>query len=201
MRTRVARPQQGGVSMRRFRVAWLGVTCCLAIATPALGAAPPTDEVAALAARIDKFIDERLAAEKVPAAPVAKDAEFMRRVYLDLTGRSPRVNETYDFLDVDQRPDKRRKLVEKLLGNANHVNHFTNTWRGELLAAANVQQVQLFAQQLEPWLRTKLRANTPYDQMVRELLTTPLTGGPIVRQPAPAPQTGQPTAAASLQAK
>jgi len=179
--------------MRRSRVAWLGVTCCLAIATPALRAAPPTDEVAALAARIDKFIDDRLTEEKVPAAPVATDAEFMRRVYLDLTGRIPTVKDTYDFLG-DSSPDKRRKLVDKLLTSANHVNHFTNTWRGELLAAANVQQAQGFALQLEPWLRTKLRANTPYDQMVRELLTTPVnTAGPgRLSQPA-APQPGEPT--------
>jgi hypothetical protein len=184
--------------MRRLSVAWPGLICCLAIATPALRAAPPPDEVAALAARIDKFIDERLAEDKVPAAPVASDAEFMRRVYLDLAGRIPTVKDTYDFLG-DSSSDKRRQLVDKLLASANHVNHFTNTWRGDLLAAANVQQAQLFAQQLEPWLRTKLRANTPYDQMVRELLTTPVAAGPV-RQPLPVQQTGEPTAQAFFQA-
>ena len=46
------------------------------------------------------------------AAPLADDDEFLRRVYLDLAGRIPRVSEVRAFLD-DKRPDKRRRLVEQ----------------------------------------------------------------------------------------
>ncbi len=181
--------------MRRCRAVWPGLFCCLAIVPNALRAADkPIDEVAALAARIDQFIDARLADEKVPAAPIASDAEFLRRVYLDLTGRIPAVSEAHAFLR-DPAPDKRRKLVEQLLHSGAHVNHFTNIWRADLLASANAQQAPFFAQQLEPWLREKLRANTPYDQMVRELMTTPLTGN-NPRNPVPV----GPSAAAFFQA-
>ncbi len=177
--------------MRRYHAAWSGILFSFAVFAPSLRA----DEVAALAVRIDKFIDARLAEEKVPAAPVADDAEFLRRVYLDLTGRIPAVAEVYAFLR-DTAPDKRRKLVEALLRGPNHVGHFTNIWRADLLAAANSQQAQFFAQQLEPWLRKKVRENTPYDVMVRELLTTPVNGN-NVRQPV---QPGEPTAQAFFQA-
>ena len=114
--------------MRRFRAGWPGLICGLALAAPTLRAAPPIDDVAVLAARIDKFVDERLAEEKVPAAQVADDAEFMHRVYLDLTGRIPRVANAHRFLR-DKVPDKRRQLVDELLRSGNHVNHFTNVWR------------------------------------------------------------------------
>ena len=59
----------------------------------------------ALAARIDQLIDERLAKEKVPPAPPADDAEFFRRLSLDLNGRIPSFSQLADFLD-DTRTDR-----------------------------------------------------------------------------------------------
>src|SRR5438477_12500753 len=52
-----------------------------------------------LAARIDALIDARLVAEKVKPAPLADDAEFVRRLYLDLAGKIPPESVAYDFLD------------------------------------------------------------------------------------------------------
>jgi len=95
----------------------------------------------------------------------------VRRAYLDLAGRIPRVSEVRDFV-ADKRADKRRRLVEKLLGSSNYVNHFTNTWRTLLLPQNNNQQVQFLANQIETWVRQRVRDNTPYDKMVRELITT-----------------------------
>ena len=185
--------------MRQHRIVWPGIVCWLALASPPLWAAPPavktTDTVADLAVRIDKYIDARLAEEKIPAAPVADDAEFLRRVYLDLAGRIPAVSEVHAFLR-DPTPDKRRKIVAELLRGGNHVSHFTNIWRTDLIAAANSQQATFFGQQLEPWIRKHLRDNTPYDRMVRELLTTPLAGN-SVRQFVPS---GELTAVAFFQA-
>ena len=56
----------------------------LVIGVPARG-----DDVDDLAARVDRLIEGRLSSEKVTAAPLADDAEFLRRVYLDLGGRIP----------------------------------------------------------------------------------------------------------------
>jgi hypothetical protein len=152
----------------------------LALAAPATpAAAPPAGataraarlDVAALARKIDRYIAAGLKARDTVAAPLADDHEFVRRAYLDLAGRIPRVSEVRAFV-TDRRPDKRLLLVEKLLEGSNYVNHFTTTWRTLLLPSNNNQQVQFLANQMEGWVRRHVRDNTPWDKMVRELLTT-----------------------------
>src|SRR5688572_30778090 len=85
---------------------------------PVLLAAKEQDPVAtartAMIRKIDERINERLAAAKIEPAPLADDAEFLRRVYLDLTGVVPRVSEVREFL-ADKRADKRGRLIDKLL--------------------------------------------------------------------------------------
>jgi hypothetical protein len=138
----------------------------------ALGANPP-DPVAQLAARIDALIDARLQAVGIKPAPLAADAEFLRRVYLDLAGRIPSADEARAFLD-DKAPDKRRKLVDALLKDPRHVEHFTNIWRQLLIPElATDLNLQLQSTDFDPWLRKQISENVPYDRMVRELLTVP----------------------------
>jgi hypothetical protein len=136
-------------------------------------AAPPVLDARALSARIDECIDLRLAAEKIPPAPLADDAEFFRRLSLDLNGRIPALPQLVDFLD-DPRPDKRRLWIDELLdGPANaplYVRHFTHFWRRQLLALTPAQAGSVVAP-LEDWLRRQVQANTPYDRLVRGLLT------------------------------
>jgi hypothetical protein len=173
---------------------WLRVHFCLGIVLLAsslasAGSPPPKsspDAVLSLAARIDALIEVGYESNNVKPAPLADDAEFVRRVYLDLAGRIPRVSEVHRFLD-DKAPDKRRALVEEILKGPHYVNHFTNVWRALLLPQNNDQQVRFFAAQMENWLRPLILENKPYDRMVRDLLTTPL-GNTIlgVRPPSPA---------------
>jgi hypothetical protein len=127
-------------------------------------------EVLELATRIDERIAAGYEAKKATPAPLADDAEFLRRVYLDLGGRIPRFDEVRDFLE-DKAPDKRRRVVERLLSGPAYVGNFTALWRTLLVPPANNQQAQFLGQQLDPWLRRRLRDNQPYDQMVRDLLT------------------------------
>lgn len=144
------------------------------------------DDVVALARTIDRHVNAGLEARKAVAAPLTTDSEFVRRVYLDLAGRIPRVAEVRDFLD-DKRPDKRRQLVEKLLSGPNYVYHLTNVWRALLLPNNNNQQVQVFTVQIQDWIRPRLRDNVSYDKIVRELVTAPIsTGGPRRTPVAPA---------------
>jgi Protein of unknown function (DUF1553)/Protein of unknown function (DUF1549) len=134
---------------------------------------PPGQDARALSARIDELIELRLANEGIPPAPLADDAEFFRRLSLDLNGRIPAVTQLVDFLD-DTRPDKRRLWVDELLdGPENaplYVEHFAHFWRRQLLAQTPMQPDTVVAP-LEGWLRKQLTANTPYDQLVRRLLT------------------------------
>ena len=105
-------------------------------ASPGKRASESRRTEAALAGRIDHHINAGLVSAKVEAAPRADDAEFVRRAYLDLVGRIPSVAEVRTFLD-DKAPDKRQRLVEKLLDGPGYVNHFSNVWKALLLPEAN----------------------------------------------------------------
>jgi hypothetical protein len=154
----------------RLRVcALLGV-----LLVPAAGRAAEPDPADALAVLIDKHLAADWAARGIrPAAP-ADDAEFARRVYLDLIGRTPKVSELREFL-ADADPHKRAALVEKLLGMPSHAAHFAATTRAAWLPQTVTNpQFAGFGFQLENWLKARYRDNTPADVVVRKLVTVPL---------------------------
>jgi hypothetical protein len=134
-----------------------------------LGAQEKLDP-AALAARIDQRLEEKW--QGVEAAPPADDAEFLRRVYLDLAGRIPRVQEVRDFLE-DSSSDRRSRVVAQLLKSPQFVRHFSTTWWNLLIPSTNPQFAAL-ADGFRPWLGEQLRNDTPYDKMVRDILSAPL---------------------------
>jgi hypothetical protein len=130
-----------------------------------------------LAEKIDQHLASRWTETKTEPAAPADDAEFLRRVYLDLAGRIPSVEETRTFL-ADTRSDKRTRLVEKLLASPRYAAHFSNVWRALLLPeASNNFLVQAQQSGFEDWLKQELTRNVGYDQMVRELLTAKIGGG------------------------
>jgi hypothetical protein len=132
-----------------------------------------SEDAQALATRIDQLVTARWAAKHVVPASPAEDAEFLRRVYLDIAGRVPRVSEVRDFLD-DSRADKRRRLVERLLASPNYVNNFGKLWADLLLSQGNQEQLGYLKPAFEGWLRKQLQADTPYDKLVRDILTGPV---------------------------
>jgi len=91
--------------------------------------------VAAASLPVRNFVDAeifgRLAREGVPAAPLSSDEEFVRRIYLDLTGRLPSAEAVQNFLR-DASPDKRNRLIEELLATPAYVDKWT-MWMGEWL--------------------------------------------------------------------
>ncbi|MBX9789343.1 MAG: DUF1549 and DUF1553 domain-containing protein [Pirellulales bacterium] len=127
-----------------------------------------------LTALIDQELAARWQAGGVTPAELASDAEFLRRVYLDLAGRIPSVSEARDFLE-DESADRRQRLVDRLLVGPAFANHFARTWRAMLLPEADANlQVRFVAVIFEAWLRKRLREGLGYDALVRELLTVPL---------------------------
>jgi hypothetical protein len=142
------------------------------LAAPLAAAPPPAKDADELAKTIDRLVAARWAENGVKAAPVADDAEFVRRAYLDLAGRIPSVAEVRAFL-ADVSPDKRQKLIADLLSGPAYINNFGNIWRTLLLPEDNPANFQLrfYVPSFEAWLRKQFADNVPYDQMVRELLT------------------------------
>jgi hypothetical protein len=161
---------------RRF---WLlACVILLGLGTAARGAdpltPPRTEEVRALAARIDKHLAAGWSAAGVEPAPLADDAEFLRRVTLDVAGRIPSVAEARAFFQ-DRAPDKRLRLVERLLASPRYVTHWVNIWRALLLPETSASlQARFLTPGFETWLREQFAKNAGYDAMVRELLTAPI---------------------------
>jgi hypothetical protein len=142
----------------------------IALALPSVVRADPQ----ALAKRIDALLTQEHQVHKIQVAPPAADAEFLRRAYLDLTGRIPQVSDVRAFL-ADQAPDKRARLIAALLDDPRHALHFANLWRALLIPeTAASAQARTFQPGFEAWLRQRFRANVAYDRMVRELLTVPI---------------------------
>jgi len=146
-----------------------------------------------LAARIDHWIAAKWHDNAVKPAAPTDDAEFVRRVYLDLAGRIPRVSEVRDFL-ADTAPDKRERLCERLLDSARYVQHFTNTWTDILLPATNDPNLRFLTTGFRAWVEKQVRENSPYDQTVRDLLTVGVPTAPVGREVARAPANVSPAA-------
>jgi hypothetical protein len=133
---------------------------------------------AALAKRIDELIAKKQQANGVLAAAKADDAEFLRRAYLDLTGRIPKVSEVREFL-ADQDADKRAKLIASLLESPRHARHFANVWRALLTPEITANgQAGVFQAGFEAWLYSKFRTRAGYDTLVKELLAVPIASDP-----------------------
>jgi len=137
-----------------------------------------------LSATIDARIEQRLREANATRAEPADDAEFCRRIHLDLIGRIPTVREARAFLD-DASPDKHAALVDSLLAGKRHPAHFAAVLRDAILpdAGGNVQ-FRFTATGFETWLRTRLAENKPYDRLVHELVTGTVGPGPVGVMPA-----------------
>src|SRR5947209_1299106 len=103
---------------------WLAGLTLLMLALPARTADPARE----LADRIDKHIQAVWNKAKAKPAPAADDAEFLRRVSLQLAGRVPTVAEVREFLD-DKKADKRERIIRKLLDGPRYAAHFVSVWR------------------------------------------------------------------------
>ncbi len=119
------------------------------------------------------FIDE-LAAEDwqqlgLHPGPLADDAEFVRRAYLDLTGTLPEPQEVSEFLSAED-AGKRARLIDVLLSRPEYVEYWALLW-GDLLRAHRRYLGEKGLASFQGWLHEALRENRPADEMVRELLT------------------------------
>ena len=122
--------------------------------------------------RIDELVAAKLQAhENAPLRRCANDYEFVRRVYLDLTGLPPTPEQIQAFVD-DTRESKAKRdaLVDKLIGSDDYIEYWTNKWADLLMVNRKFLGVE-GATALRNWIRGELAANTPYDQFVRKILT------------------------------
>lgn len=150
---------------------WLLIGCLLAGET-----GPERGDSQALARVIDRRITDRLDAERVPAAERAADAEFLRRVTLDLIGRIPASAEVLEFL-ADANTAKRSALIDKLLASPEHHRHFAHQWRTLLMPEVETEpQLRFLQPGFEAWLEQRRATNAGFDKFVQQLLAVPIAG-------------------------
>lgn len=133
---------------------------------PLLGAGRPP---ATVAVEIDKSIDKVLAENKVPVSPQADDAEYLRRVTLDITGRIPSHNRTVAFLN-DANPDKRAKLVDELLADREYGEHFAIIWYHRMVRLDDDNRLLVRENNLQEWLADSFNKNRTWDKIVSDIL-------------------------------
>lgn len=140
--------------------------------TVTTGASAPVDEarIDAMAARIDALLAETWAAQGIEPAPAVSEPRFLRRVTLDLVGRIPKASEARGYL-ADAAPDRRRKLVERLLASREHADYMAALWHAALLPDVGGSTA------LEPWLAEKFAAGVGYDRMARGVILAAAKGG------------------------
>ena len=129
---------------------------------------------------IDRAMRGQWEAVGLQPAPLSDDGEFVRRVYLDLIGTLPTVEEVRGFLDSTD-PQKRSKLIDVLLDRPEYADYWAIKW-GDLLRvhrrALGAKGVRSFSD----WFLGALRQNRPFDEMVREIVTARgnlYTSGPV----------------------
>jgi hypothetical protein len=118
---------------------------------------------------IDEAVFGKLDVLGIPPSPVSDDSTFLRRVHIDLTGTLPKESEVTAFL-ADQDPNKRAKVVDRLLDTPQYADYFANKWNMVLRNRRRNQDQQSTTYAFYRWIWASLYENKPYDQFVREIL-------------------------------
>ncbi len=119
---------------------------------------------------IDRQVNAKLKKMKILPSELCSDADFIRRVSLDLTGMPPTPERTRAFL-TDKTPDKekRQKLIGELLASRDYTEYWANKW-ADLLQCNSESLGQKGVWAFRNWIDHAIAGNEPYDKFVRELL-------------------------------
>lgn len=115
-------------------------------------------------------------------SPAASDGEWCRRVYLDILGRTPTVEELDKFVSAST-SDKRLVLVDRLLSDEyvdEYATNWATLWTNILIgrSGGNERMTRTNRAGLTQYLRRSFERDKPYDQMVRELISATGTSKP-----------------------
>ncbi len=141
----------------------------VAVATRPTPGAGKTLDTAALTKIIDQQINERLAKDNVKTSPQSDDAEFLRRLYLDVVGVIPTPEKVEAFLKSTE-PNKRAKVIDELLADPRFGKSLAEVWSGQMIARESNNRF-LNHGPLQNWLAEAFNENKPLDKLVYELLT------------------------------
>ncbi len=120
---------------------------------------------------IDDHVARKLQRMKIAPSDLCDDYEFVRRIYLDLTGLPPSVAEVQAFVtDARETQVKRYELIDKLIGSPEFIDHWTNKW-ADLLQVNRKFLGEPGAKSFRDWIRNEVANNTPHNQFAYKVLT------------------------------
>ena len=134
----------------------------------------PEETVVAEGAEVPlgEFIDQQIRQgwqdNEIEASAAASDEEWVRRIYLDLLGRIPTMEEARKFL-ADESPRKRSVLVEELLEHEDYVRNFTTVWSNNCIGRGAPQRVSRTG--MEKFFREAFARNRPWNEIVVDIVT------------------------------
>ena len=136
---------------------------------------PRSSDASQLVEVIDEHIRQAWEENKLRPARRATDEEWCRRIYLDLLGRIPTVQELDEYAGK-RSSSKRIDLVDRLLGSEylkDYSDNWTTVWTNVLIGRTGGRDRRSLTNRpaLEDYLRRSLLENKPYDQLTRELIT------------------------------
>lgn len=121
--------------------------------------------------KIDEFVSAKWKRMKIQPSELCSDADYIRRVYLDLTGLPPKAEAVRAFLaDQTDSRQKREKLVDTLIGGDEFVDHWTNKW-ADMLQVNSKFLGNEGASDFRKWIHDQVKSNTPYDKFAYSILT------------------------------
>ena len=126
---------------------------------------------AAAVKKIDQLVQAGLKKHDQKRGAAIDDHTFVRRAYLDIIGRIPTIEESENFLGATDEK-KREQLIADLLESDGHVSHSYNFWADVLRINSGLgigAEPAEAAYQL--WIKEAVANNTPYDEMVYEMVS------------------------------
>ena len=121
--------------------------------------------------KIDDLVAAKWKRMKMQPSELCSDLEFLRRIYLDLTGLPPAPEEIQKFLeDKSETRRKRDAVVDRLIGSPEYVDFGANKW-ADLLQCNSKFLGAEGADLFRDWIRKQVEKNTPYDEFAQSILT------------------------------
>ena len=130
---------------------------------------PSRKSIQKISDKIDALVKQKLSSEGLQRNKRTNDSVFVRRVYLDIIGRIPGLEETQAFL-TSKNKSKREDLIDELLDSYGRTSRQFNFW-ADLLRITSQMGNGLSGQPYIDFIKDSLERNKPYDEFVQELLT------------------------------
>ena len=108
--------------------------------------------------------------DELSPSPRTTDEQFLRRVLLDTVGRLPSGSEVQQF-STDADPQKRAKLIDRLLASDEFARHWASEWRGVVSALLNETRIRVADRQFEEWLFEQMKSEQSWSEIARGIIT------------------------------